>query len=221
MFESIKKVFSNEIKRVDNPEKSMVSFQVEEETDGKKNLSMLKEFAQHNKMPIFKGEVINGYESDFLGYKDRCPLCDTPTEQQMSNFIWTNQVASRLMTAPAGHFCPNCPTVIINDDIIQSAVDKTRFEYWGVCGLETGYEKEGKSSIFKTFNGEKAIYILDEDGTLCGVSNSVHQPEGGVYTFPDVLSKANPSKSIQAKKKKEKNKSQNKQARKARKMNRR
>lgn len=223
MFSGIKKLFANknDVIQINNVDKKMVAIQIEGETTGKQNLSLLKEIAQHNNIPIYKGAIVNAYESDFLGYKDHCPLCDTPTVQHTTNFIWANQVASRIMTAPAGYFCPNCPTVIIDDDLIQTAIDKNRFEYWGVCGIETGYEKKNGDSLFQTFNGQKPTYILDEEGSLDGIFNSVHTPSGGMYATPDAQSRILLSKTIQAKKKKEKNKSHNKQARQARKMNRR
>lgn len=223
MFSGIKKLFAskNDVIQVNNLDKKMITIQMDGETTGKENLSLLEEIAEHNNVPIYKGAIVNVYESDFLGYKDHCPLCDTPTVQHATNFIWANQIASRLMTAPAGHFCPNCPTVIIDDDIIQLAVDSRRFEYWGVCGIETGYEKKQGYSLFQTFNGQKPTYILSEEGGLDGILNSVHTPEGGMYATPDAQTKISLSKAIQAKKKKEKNKSNNKQARQARKMNRR
>jgi hypothetical protein len=223
MFSGIKKLFANkdDVTQIENVDKKRVSFQIEEETTGKQNLSFLQEMAKLNNVPVYKGAIANAYESDFLGYKDHCPLCDTPTVQHTTNFIWANQVASRIMAAPAGYFCPNCPTVIIDDDLIQSGIDKSRFEYWGVCGIETGYEKKDGDSLFETFNGEKPTYILTEEGGLDGILNSVHTPDGGLYTMPDTQSKLSLSKIIQAKKKKEKNKSHNKQARQARKMNRR
>jgi hypothetical protein len=223
MLSGIKKLFANrnDVNQINNVDKKMISLQIEGETTGKQNLSLLKEISKHNSIPIYKGAIVNAYESDFLGYKDHCPLCDTPTVQHTTNFIWANQVASRIMTAPAGYFCPNCPTVIIDDDLIQDAIDSSRFEYWGVCGIETGYEKKQGDSLFQTFNGKKPTYILDEEGGLGGILNSVHTPEGGMYAMPDAQSKLSLSKATQAKKKKEKNKSQNKNARQARKMNRR
>jgi hypothetical protein len=223
MFSGIKKLLANknDVVQIDNVDKKMVTIQIEGESTGKQNLSLLKEIAKHNNIPVYEGTIVNAYESDFLGYKDHCPLCDTSTVVHTTNFIWANQVASRIMAAPAGYFCPNCPTVIIDDDIIQSGIDKNRFEYWGVCGIETGYEKKDGDSLFKTFNGEKPTYILTEEGGLDGILNSVHTPDGGLYASPDAQSRLSLSKIIQAKKKKEKNKSHNKQARQARKMNRR
>jgi hypothetical protein len=223
MLSGLKKLFSNrnDVTLTNNGNENRLSLQIEGKTTEKEKVSLLQEISKHNKIPIYKGAIVNAYESDFLEYKDHCPLCDTPTVQHTTNFIWANQVASRIMTAPAGYFCPNCPTVIIDDDLIQSGIDKSRFEYWGVCGIETGYEKDKGDSLFQTFNGKKTTYILDEEGGLGGILNSVHTPEGGMYAMPDAQSKLTLSKAIQAQKKKEKNKSHNKNARQARKMNRR
>ena len=199
-------------------------------TDGKGNLSLLEEFAKHRNFPIFKGKVENAFESDFLGYKDKCPLCNTATVQHYSSFIWANQIASRLMAAPAGHFCPNCPTVIIDDDIMKSGVNKARFQYWGTCAIETGYEeKKGDTNLFRTLNGEKVTYVLDQDQGLNGILNSVHAPSGQNYlssnefdTFSSGIGNINLDrvKNIQAKKKKENSKKKNKQAKQSRKANR-
>ena len=195
-----------------------------EKGSGKDNLPLLEEFAKLNNMPIFKGRVENAYESDFLGYKNKCPLCQTPTVQQHSNFVWANQVASRLMAAPAGHFCPNCPTVIIDDDVMKSGVNP-KFQYWGTCAIDTGYEakKEDGFILFSSFNGIKPTYIMDEVGGLSGILNSVHEPKEQVYREHTSLDKergVNPQKTIQAQNKKNKNKTKNKQAKQSRKANR-
>ena len=108
------------------PEEGIVRFERDDEVKAFANKEVLEEFSKHNEMPIFKGSVENGYESDFLGYKDKCPLCNTPTQQMYSNFIWTNQLKSRILSAPVGYFCPNCPTVIIDDELVKKSIDKKR-----------------------------------------------------------------------------------------------
>ena len=207
-----------------NEEKSVLRLEHDGETDGKGNLSLLKEFTKYSNFPIFKGKVDNAYESDFLGYKDKCPLCNTRTVQQYSNFVWANQIAARLMAAPAGHFCPNCSTVIIDDDLMKAGVNTARFEYCGTCAIETGFEsKKGDANLFKTLNGKKATYILNEQGGLGGILNSVHEPSDQAYMVHNQDSFApfyDPAKSVQAKKKKESNKKKNKQAKQSRKANR-
>ena len=210
------KIFHNEATGV-------VRMEFDGNSDGKGNLPMLEEFAKHSNFPIFKGTIENAYESDFLGYKDKCPLCQTPTVQHFSNFIWANQEASRIATAPAGHFCPNCPTVIIDDDVIKRAINP-RFHYWGTCAIDTGFNTQTEAvNLFKTFNGEKPTYILDENEGLSGILGSVHEPNEQTYLVPNSREKEikpNFQKSLQEKNKKAKNKTKNKQAKQSRKANR-
>lgn len=224
-----KKTNKNEPARFEHDtDNNVLRFEHDEETQGHDNIELLEAFTKQNNIPIFKGTVENAYESDFLGYKDKCPLCNAATVQHYSNFVWSNQIAGRIMAAPAGHFCPNCPTVIIDDDIIKTGINKARFQYWGTCAIETGFEtNKEKITLFKTFNGGKPTYILDENGSLEGIVNSVHAPKNQKYMSPyshlgqdSNESFLNPIKSIQAKKKKESNKKKNKQAKQSRKANR-
>lgn len=188
------------------------------ETTGKENLAVLQEFSKANKMPIFKGEAKHGYESDFLGYTDKCPNCQSPTEQMMSNFAYATQEKSRIMAAPAGHFCTKCPTVIIDDEMMRQGIDASRFWYGGVFCIETGYSDE--PHLFETFNGEKPIMILDEDmQNVGGIVQSVHQNNES-FDFSEVHS-MNRIKSKQQQKKKANNRKKNKAAKNARKKNRR
>lgn len=203
-----------------NEEKEILKIVTSGETTGKDNKEMLEFFSEKNDIPIFKGEIKHGYESDFLGYKDSCPNCDTPTQQMMSNFAYGTQVASRIASAPAGHFCTNCPTVIIDDDVMRSMIDE-EFIYGGVFTIETGYKDAGKE-MFETFNGEKPIIILDEyKETIFGLAQSVHQSGSGLYRPIKISEAALKQKAISQQKKKNNNKKKNKAARKARKSNRR
>ena len=219
-----------------NEESGVVRFEHNEKSSGKDSVGMLEAFSATGVIPIYKGlpRVEHAYESDFLGYTDKCPRCNTPTKQMYSNFVWANQEASRLMSAPAGHFCTNCPTVILDDAIMRSGVNKAKYEYWGVCGIDSGYSaKKDDINLFQTLNGEKPTYILSEEGGLDGILNSVHAPSGGTYSDPtgsvfgnsymNSSSLGSPSivpKSQQAANKKAKNKSKNKQAKQSRKANR-
>ena len=167
-------------------------------------------------MPIFKGEAKHGYESEFLGYTDKCPKCQSPTQQMMSNFAYATQEKPRLIAAPAGHFCTECPTVIIDDDLMLEGIDSSRFWYGGVFSIETGYSDEPHFS--ETFNGEKPVMILDEDmQNVGGIAQSVHQKNSDFY-FSEVRSMRN---SKQQQKKKANNRKKNKAAKNARKKNRR
>lgn len=169
-----KQVQLNENTKVLYNEEGGVSLVREGEATAEGNRGLMKVFSEQNNIPIFKGQVKHAYESDFLEYKDKCPKCNAPTEQMMSNFAYATQEHSRLLAAPGGHFCTECPTVIIDDDIMRQSIDRSRFEYMGVFNVETGYEEE--TSVFQTLNGEKPLYILDEfqEGVL-GIMQSVHQ----------------------------------------------
>lgn len=192
----------------------------EGEQTGKSNVELLELYSKKNNIPIFKGILKNAYESDFLGYKDKCPECNTPTQRMMSNFAYATQEKPRLMAAPAGHFCPSCPTVIIDDDIMKLSIDSSRFAYGGVFTIETGYNEP---QFFESFNGEKPLVILEEDmSTVGGIAQSVHIIEDGTFMYRSSRSRELPSKehNIHKQKKKSSTRKKNKAAKNARKRNR-
>jgi len=202
-----------------NRKENSVKIVTKGEKTAQDNLEMLEFFSQENKIPIFKGTVDHAYESDFLGYKDHCPNCDTPTQQMMSNFGYGTQDASRILTAPAGHFCSNCPTVIIDDDLMKSFIDK-KFEYCGVFSVESGYEDN--KELLQTLNGEKPVFILDPTKTnIYGIQQSVHQSPDDYIRLIKVSEEKKRQLNIKQQKKKKSNKRKNKAAKKARKNNRR
>ncbi len=198
------------------------------EMRGKDNLDLLDKASKKTQIPIFKGTVEHAYESAFTGYKDKCPRSSAPTQQQYSNFIYATQISSRLMSAPAGHFCTQCATVIIDDDIMLQGIDAKRFDYYGVAGLETGYSEA--PILFQTLNGEKVIYVLDEDQGIGGILQSVHMPSDQIFMDPNdylqMMSGAGmgtrPSELGQGKPRqnKAKKKSKNRQAKQSKKANR-
>ena len=240
-FPFFKKQNKEEIKYNHNQEANVITFEKEGKTTGQESISMLETFSKlgAGDIPIYKGEpkIEHAYESDFLGYTDKCPLCNTPTQRMYSNFVWSNQEASRLISAPVGLFCTHCPTVIIDDALIKNSINKARFQYWGVCAIDSGFSKNKEDiNLFKTLNGEKPTYILNEEGGLDGIINSVHAPSEGMYgdsggrVFGNLSDHSLNSslgfdpnfaaKTKQAANKKAKNKSKNKQAKQSRKSNR-
>ena len=149
---------------------------------GKDNIELLQLASEQSKIPIFKGQVKHLYESDFTGYKDKCPRCLSEVVRMYSNFAYATQGKSRIMTAPAGLFCQSCPTVIIDDDMVLAHIDHTRFAYWGVFSVEDGYNDP---EPIETINGITPTYILSEEqDNVEGILQSVHQPEGGVFFDP-------------------------------------
>lgn len=196
------------------------------EVTGKDSVGLLEMASEHSKIPIFKGQVEHLYESDFTGYKDKCPRCQAEVVRMFSNFAYATQVKSRLMTAPAGLFCQSCPTVIIDDDMVRANIDHSRFEYWGVFAVEDGY-----SSVkpIETLNGVTPTFILDEvESTIGGILQSVHQPEGGEFFDPKMqktlgggsANKMRPEVVNALRKQKAKKKARNKNAKQSKKANR-
>jgi len=45
---------------------------------------------------------------------------------------------------------------------------KRRFTFQGVVGIDHGKKKE--PDLFRTWNGKKSVYVLDEDGKPLGIS---------------------------------------------------
>ena len=202
-------------------ETGTVTFLRKELTTGKDSIGMLEAFSEQNKMPVFKGHVEHAYESDFLKYKHKCPRCGAPTEQRMSNFPYATQGDPRILTGPAGHFCTECPTVIIDDDVMKGSIDSRTFAYGGVFAVDSGYSD---ICMFKTLNGEQTLYILDDIDKVGGISQSVHMVKrADSFAFDDDESGSffkKLSSGVINYKKKAKNRSKNKQAKRSRKQNR-
>lgn len=199
-----------------------VKMSVEREMKSDEIRQTIETFAAHTgKLGIFKGNIDNAYESDFLGYTDKCPLCNHETEQMYSGFVYATQTRARVASGPCGHFCTNCPTVIIDDDLVRQAVSRG-YKYGGTVAIETGYSK---TILFKNFNGKKPTYVLGEDQGLEGIigsSNFIEHEEAiflDKYGMPQkTLADLHKKESTQ--KKKDKNRSKNKQAKKSRSNNR-
>lgn len=202
-----------------NRKENTIKIVKEKEVSGKDNRDLLELFSKESGIPVFKGNIKHAYESDFLGFKDKCPRCDEDTETMMSNFAYGTQDKSRIIAAPAGHFCTNCPTVIIDDDVIKNSINK-KIDYCGVYEIETGYETEKK--LFETFNGEKPVFILDPTKTqVYGIQQSVHQSPDDYLQFIRVSKETQLQLNRKQLKRKKNNKQKNKAAKKARKKNRR
>jgi hypothetical protein len=78
------------------------------------------------------------------------------------------------MFAPAGYFCSQCPTVVIDEEIIQSGITGP-FTFQGVLGIE--HDESQAPDFFRTWNGQDAVYLLDEDQTPQGIATlSPSQP---------------------------------------------
>ena len=122
-------------------------------------------------LAIFAGKVSHAYESDFTKQIKTCPRCGAPTQQMLSIFPYATQIMSRQITGSAGHFCTKCPTVIINDDIMKTAIAPP-YLYGGVFAIMT---LDSEIHHFKTLNGEVCLSLPDNVQSMLGISNTVHK----------------------------------------------
>ena len=99
--------------------------------------------AEKSDMFMFDGNVEHGYLLKFVGTEDRCPRCNGETRQQYGNFIYATDIATRVMFAPAGYFCTKCPTVIIDEQMIEDGV-LGNFKFLGVLGIDHGETRKAR-----------------------------------------------------------------------------
>jgi hypothetical protein len=116
---------------------------------------------------FYKGHVEHGYSVDNVPTAQECPRCHAPTQQHYANWIYATQIAPRIMFAPAGHFCTKCPTVIVDENMIQAGI-KRKFRFQGILGIE--YEGKKEPDLFRTWNGQEAVYLFDENQVAVGLS---------------------------------------------------
>ena len=124
---------------------------------------LLEKLAQGSGLPVFEGTVHHGYAMRSVGSHLRCPRCNTATRQQMAHFIYATDIAPRVMFAPAGYFCTDCPTVIVDESLIATGMKKG-YRFRAVVGVD--YAGEKQPDYFRTWNGRELIYILDDDGRV-------------------------------------------------------
>jgi len=118
-------------------------------------------------LTCYAGHVEHGYALRVVATSARCPRCQAETRQYYANFIYATQVAPRVMFAPAGYFCPHCPTVVVDEEMIRSGVTGP-FTFHGVLGIE--HDESQAPDFFRTWNGQDAVYLLDEDQTPQGIA---------------------------------------------------
>lgn len=124
---------------------------------------------------LFEGHVEHAYDTHRVGRADRCPRCHARTQRQYGNFIYATQIAPRVMFAPAGYFCTECPTVIIDEDMIKAGIMDRKCKYQGVLGLD--YKGQKNPDLFQTWNGKDTVYIMDEHQIPMGISTCpAHTP---------------------------------------------
>ncbi len=99
--------------------------------------------------------------SEKLGNHEVCPRCNTETEQRLANFIYDTESEIRIMYAPSGYYCLNCPTAIIDLDLMKRGVAKNY-----IFNKLLGIENNQGINFFQTFNGESMVYTTEDLKTL-------------------------------------------------------
>ncbi len=161
---------------------------------------------------LFEGHVKHGYDLKHVADKDTCPKCKALTKQMYANFVYATNVAPRVMFAPAGYFCQECPTVIVDQKMLRGGISRG-FTFKGVLGIDR--ERGGDFDGFGTWNGKKAVYLVDEiEGTL-SLTTIDKAPEG------TISAQAYYDSTQHFRKKREKTRKQKKLAKQARKKKRR
>ena len=152
---------------------------------------LAEEIAKINRLPLFEGTIEHGFSKRAAGSTDKCPGCGAATRQQNANFVYATDIAPRVMLVPAGYFCSLCPTVIVDEDLIAAGM-KQGYRYRCVVGIDYFGKKDFE--IFKTWNGKKPIYVLNENQQLMDM------------TTEDELGQQQPSRSKYSGKEKQKRK---------------
>ena len=134
--------------------------------DEKGQEDIQKVMADKMNVAIFEGKVEHAYELKQVKNSDTCPRCQSETQQYYANFIYATHVGPRVMFAPAGFFCNECPTVIIDHEMIAFSAAK-QFTFQGVIGID--YNDSKNPDMFSTWNGNKAIYVFDENEMVLGI----------------------------------------------------
>ena len=120
---------------------------------------------------VHRGKVEHAYALEHVSDAEVCPRCGGPTLQEYASFVYATQIAPRAMFGPAGFFCTRCPTVIVDEDLIIGSINEKEFEFGDVVGIHD--EEADELSTFGTWNGEPAVYVLDEEGIPLGLAEGI------------------------------------------------
>jgi len=153
-------------------------------------------------LSFFKGTVEHGYTLEKVDDAHICPRCKADTENQYAHYIYSTQAGTRIMMAPAGYFCVDCPTVIINERIVEEGVSGD-YRFQGVVAMS----HDGKDFYpFETWNGEKPVYLFDEDQNLLGIASKGDPETRGMVRSKPRKARAKPPRKAQATKKNQRKK---------------
>ena len=94
------------------------------------------ELAEESGQTFFIGKIENGYSLQSARHPDQCPRCQSPTKTHMASLIYATNRGPRVLTTRGVHFCTACPTVIVDEDMVERSIAE-EFEYRGLLGHPT------------------------------------------------------------------------------------
>jgi hypothetical protein len=165
VFEKVSPLAGEKKEHVEKTPSGNIVFSMDKLTQGDRQ-NLLGQVTAHTDIPAYEGHVEEGYSLRHMPTRYVCPRCDAPTKQHYANFIYATHIAPRVMFAPAGYFCTQCPAVVVDEEMIRNSMEK-QFKYRGVMGID--YQGRKQPDFFKAWNGEKAVYILDENRRPVGL----------------------------------------------------
>lgn len=198
---------------IDTDEKGVISIRNFDNASIEERLALVQEIGKRSEIPLFKGSVEHGYAAAHIKDLDCCPRCGGRTERRYANFVYLTQLMLRVMVVPAGHFCTACPSVIVEEDLIIGGISEKRFKYKCTIGLD--FDKKKEPEFFKTWDGERRVFIFDEDECLEGVTTHAE-----LARLQEIEVSAHPIVSLNLAKKKAIKKKRDKLAKQSRKKNR-
>ena len=152
---------------------SIVSHNVDRLSEDER-ADFVKAASELSEVPLFDGHVEYGYSLDHVADETRCPRCGGAAALRYANFIYMSQKAMRVMYAPAGFFCTQCPTVSVDEGLIRVGVADKQHQYKRVVGIDYGGKKD--ADYFRKWNGKDVVYVFDEDRNLLDITTA---PEHG------------------------------------------
>ena len=123
--------------------------------------------AKHANLTFYDGKVQHGYALSSRRPPDAMstlPCQHTAALYQC--YLRHPDGTARPVPVPAGYFCTRCPTVIIDEAMVQAGITAS-FTLRGIVGI--AYETRETPDFFLTWNGRHVVYILDEAQMILGI----------------------------------------------------
>lgn len=121
------------------------------------------ELAEESGQTFFIGKIENGYSLQSARHPDQCPQCQSPTKTHMASLIYATDQGPRVLTTRGVHFCTACPTVIVDEDMVERSIAE-EFEYRGLLGLD--FDGKAEPCFFQYWNEQEMILVVDQETGL-------------------------------------------------------